>query len=131
MKKLYMSCFILCFVVDTVLANPNEDLFSAVRAMDEVALRDALGRGANVNHISGGKTALMEAAAENWIYGAEILLEGGANHSAASDSGWTALDYAVRNDAGLEIVKLLVNGGAGCHYSGIGACGGGQKCPFV
>jgi len=53
MKKPRALLFVLCFAAGAVFASPSDDLFYAVRAMDEVALRGALGREADANHRNG------------------------------------------------------------------------------
>ena len=53
----------------------------------------------------------MWAAAENHVAVMEVLLEGGAEISATSNGNFTALKFAVRQDA-RDAVKLLIDAAA-------------------
>jgi len=90
-------------------ANPNGDrLVLAAINQDEAALRLALSRNANVNHLYYDRTALMEACNNNWFLGVRILLEKRANPNYVNALNMTALMFAARVNNNFDIVSLLI-----------------------
>lgn len=60
-----------------------------------------------------GRTALMFAAQSNNLQAVQKLLDKKANVNATDKDSWTPLTYAcMKNNAGLDIVKILINAGA-------------------
>ena len=88
-------------------------LMTAARSGVVASVRHLLAAGADIHAVDGwrGQTPLMWAAAENHVAVMEVLLEGGAEISATSKGNFTALKFAVRQDA-RDAVKLLIDAGA-------------------
>lgn len=88
-------------------------LMTAARTGKVDAVNALVARGANVNakEPSQRQTPLMWAAAENHAAAAQLLVRHGADLSARSATGFTALLYAVRA-GGFDTVKALLAAGA-------------------
>ena len=111
--SLVMAGLFCVFLNPLVFANPADDeLIKAVQTADEVLLRQALRKGANINYISNGRTALMEACFYQWLLGVRILVEEeNANINFKNMAQQTALWFAVRQN-NTDIVRFLVERGA-------------------
>jgi len=119
MKKLCVLSAVFCFVAGAVFANPNNDalVLAAIR-MDANAMERAINGGANVNHVRNQRTALMEAANQQWLEGVSILLvQFGANPSFQNANGYTALMFAAARNNNLDIVRILTDRGANVNAS--------------
>ncbi len=88
-------------------------LLSCARTGRVGAVRALRARGAAVDATDRwrGQTPLMWAAAENHVAIMNVLLEGGADVNAASNGTFTALLFAVRQDA-RDATRLLIAAGA-------------------
>ena len=93
--------------------NGEPPILSCARTGRVAALRALLAYGASVDAADTwrGQTPLMWAAAENHAPIMNVLLEGGAAVDAPSTGGFTALMFAVRQDA-REAARLLIAAGA-------------------
>ncbi|WYZ46115.1 hypothetical protein EsH8_IX_000340 [Colletotrichum jinshuiense] len=95
-----------------------------------------IANGADVDMPDGEQyiTPLHEAARQNFIYGAKLLLEKGANPNLRNSQFYTPLTFAVEQGY-LEMAKLLVEYGADIHVydsdgmSILNTCGEESKCP--
>lgn len=99
---------------DANLAPTGEPpLMTCARTGQVAAVRALRASGADIDAADGwrGQTPLMWAAAENHVGVMNVLLEGGANVDAFSTGQFTALMFAVRQDA-RDAVRLLIAAGA-------------------
>ena len=99
---------------DANLAPTGEPpLMSCARTGQAGAVRALRAAGADIDAADGwrGQTPLMWAAAENHVAVMNVLLEGGADIDAFSTGQFTALMFAVRQDA-RDAVRLLIDAGA-------------------
>ncbi len=99
---------------DANLAPTGEPpLMTCARTGQVGAVRALRAGGADIDVADGwrGQTPLMWAAAENHVAVMNVLLEGGANVDALSTGRFTALMFAVRQDA-RDAVRLLISAGA-------------------
>ena len=99
---------------DANLAPTGEPpLMSCARTGQVGAVRALRAAGADIDAADGwrGQTPLMWAAAENHVAVLNVLLEGGADIDAFSTGQFTALMFAVRQDA-RDAVRLLIDAGA-------------------
>src|SRR5206468_2812775 len=119
----------------------NESLLSTAVEYPE-ALAYLLERGANPNRANAfGKTPLMYAAQHNAFASAKLLLDHGANPSAATEqpkdtcyyslqtTKVTALHYAVRY-ASTDLVSLLLDRGAAVFAKAVGYPYGASQLPL-
>ncbi len=88
-------------------------LMTGARSGVVASVRHLLAAGADIHAVDGlrGQTPLMWAAAEDHVAVIEVLLEAGAEINATSKGNFTALKFAVRQDA-REAVGLLIDAGA-------------------
>ena len=88
-------------------------ILTCARTGRVAAVRALLAHGADIDAVDAwrGQTPLMWAAAENHVPVMHVLLEAGAAVDAPSSGGFTALMFAVRQDA-RAAARLLVEAGA-------------------
>ena len=88
-------------------------ILTCARTGRVAAVRALLARGADLDAVDAwrGQTPLMWAAAENHVPVMNLLLEAGAAVDTSSTGGFTALMFAVRQDA-RDALRLLVAAGA-------------------
>ena len=88
-------------------------ILTCARTGSVPAVRALLARGADIDAVDAwrGQTPLMWAAAENHVPVMGLLLESGAAVDASSTGGFTALMFAVRQDA-RDALRLLIAAGA-------------------
>ena len=116
--------------IDIVSLGYDRDaLMYAVASKSVECVQLLLSHGANPNHqtkipssnpeTGGGHTALMQASGSGSLVICQILLDAGAQAATQSESGWTALFWAVyrykpstNNSQHLEVIRLLVEHGS-------------------
>ncbi|MBN9657762.1 MAG: ankyrin repeat domain-containing protein [Acidobacteria bacterium] len=87
--------------------------------------RRLLELGAPVDGVAGRDrlTPLMYAAAASGLPVVSLLLQHGASTAAKNRNGSSVLHLAVANNADLEIIRLLLDSGAGVHADAVNAFG--------
>ena len=114
---------------DANLAPTGEPpLMSCARTGQVGAVRALRAAGADIDaaDVWRGQTPLMWAAAENHVAVMNVLLEGGADIDAFSTGQFSALMFAVRQDA-RDAVRLLIDAGADVNLVAPEAPAGGAR----
>lgn len=86
-------------------------IHTATRNGNVEEVKKALAEGADVNAIQDGLAPLLIAASSGNEEIATLLINGGANVTAMTMRGWTALHYAVWN-GNMKMLELLIDSGA-------------------
>ena len=88
-------------------------LFWAIKYENEPLINMLLDRGADINagYRSGSQTPFINASMEGHVKIVELLLDRGADINAKTDTGWTALMWAVKKRHN-DVVALLMDRGA-------------------
>jgi len=89
-------------------------LFEAIEANDEEAVKSLLARGASANAKGGtwNNPALLEAGQGNKRSIVEALLAAGANASSTTSAGWPVLAELISRKCDIAIIKALVEAGS-------------------
>lgn len=101
---------------NSALPEGETALMTASRTGNSEAVGVLLAHGANVNAKENwrGQTSLMWAAAEGHVAAVKRLMEGGADLRARSDSGYTAMLFAVR-EGRADVVSVLLKAGVNAN----------------
>ena len=88
--------------------SPDQVLADAIDCRNVEMLRHAIANGARVNRRSeGGETPLMAAIGTQFAEGVRELINGGANANLQDAEGWSAADYAVRDDVSADVISIM------------------------
>jgi ankyrin repeat protein len=120
-RRVVSAATLVFALVVQAIAGPNEDILAAAKTGDRMAVEAALAAGASVNAVDGkglsplglsGLTPLGLAAAYGHRNVVELLLNQGANISAADVMGQTPLHLAAEYGSA-DVAALLLEHGAG------------------
>jgi ankyrin repeat protein len=92
----------------TVWGSVNKKLLKAAENNNVDAIKQCLAKGADIDAMDGGMTALQYAAYKNHLESVQLLLERGANTHLTDYYNRTALSWACYGGGDREIVSLLL-----------------------